>query len=107
MAEIYTIMDNEQMILFGGHFIPTWDSSDHFNFVCAKHPVLARILKVQSVMPREPTIHFLLQCPVCGECGVRKIYPINQPSIGMVTLTNESVVKHVMTDYEYEEKGKE
>ena len=31
---IYSILDQEWKMIGGGHFIPTWDSTDHLHFAC-------------------------------------------------------------------------
>ena len=61
-----------------GKFLPSWDDTDHFQFVCNKCHCAADILTVKFVREYTKTagsaIYFFLGCPCCGRVGQRKIY---------------------------------
>lgn len=64
------------------HFIPTWDSTDHFHFCCADCRVMADVLQAQFLpypideMGKKKlyAIMLFLGCPQCGSTGMRKMY---------------------------------
>jgi hypothetical protein len=70
-----------------GNFIPCYDSTDHFSFVCAKCKTPADVLTMDFTphMKSPPktkcsTLLFILKCPKCDTVGIRKIhlqYPHN------------------------------
>jgi hypothetical protein len=62
-------------------FIPSWDSTDHFNFVCADCKTPADIITADFTpkMKGRPNtklscLLFILKCPKCGTVGIRRIY---------------------------------
>ena len=59
-----------------GSFVPVFDQTDHFHFVCVKCHEVADVLWVErnDGYANTPTIYFILRCPKCGAQGFRKIY---------------------------------
>jgi len=62
-------------------FLPTWDDTDHLQFVCGICLAVADILAVSvtdvpDVIDERArfTLRFFLRCPMCGATGVRKVY---------------------------------
>lgn len=75
---IYTTVDPDTVMTHGGCFLPTWDGTDHFHFVCRRCKTVADILQV-IFNPNygggvKYSLHFILGCPRCGITGQRKIY---------------------------------
>jgi len=61
----------------GEDFIPTWDTTDHLNFVCAECHAKATILAVEfypNINAVGAALYFRLKCPNCKNTGQRKIY---------------------------------
>jgi hypothetical protein len=64
------------------HFIPTWDSTDHFHFCCADCRVMADVLQADFLpYPIDAegknkifAIMLYFGCPQCGSTGMRKMY---------------------------------
>jgi hypothetical protein len=78
-VEIYKSKTYKKDQLYGvggsNNFIPAFDYSDHFQFVCSKCKDLATVLRVGIYGDNSnKCIEFLLECPTCGTHGVRKIY---------------------------------
>ena len=57
-------------------FVPVFDLTDHFHFVCARCKEISQVLSVirDDSYANTPTIYFWLKCPICGAVGARKIY---------------------------------
>jgi hypothetical protein len=76
-AIVYSLLDMDGCVLIGGaHFLPTWDSTDHFNFAC-DCGAIAEIVEVKyrpDYPVEEDTLFFYLECPKCGRTGQRKTY---------------------------------
>ena len=75
---IYSILDRESYLIRGDHFLPTWDTTDHFHFVCGKCKGVADVLEIrfdpQYGSDVKYALFFYLGCRVCGATGQRKIY---------------------------------
>lgn len=72
---IYQCVSN--LITQGEDFIPTWDNTDHLNFVCEECHAKATILAVEffpNINEVGATLYFRLKCPSCKRTGQRKIY---------------------------------
>lgn len=53
----------------------TWDSTDHFAFVCPDCGCDLHIRKTEDILVQgERCIRFYLKCPVCSRDYYRKIY---------------------------------
>jgi len=70
-----------EICINGDNFVPTWDSTDHFNFACSKCKSASDILRVEvypdrgfDEVSKSGAIYFYLGCPKCGATGQRKIY---------------------------------
>jgi len=74
---VYSAVNLETLHIMSGEFTPSWDSTDHFHFVCDRCGVVADILQVRYV-PNYPNVSyalfFYLGCVKCGATGQRKIY---------------------------------
>jgi len=57
-------------------FVPVFDATDHFHFVCPKCREIADVLLVErdDSYAKTPTVYFHLRCPICGAKNFRKIY---------------------------------
>lgn len=55
---------------------PVFDSTDHMHFACGQCKEITTTLLVyrDDSYANTPTIYFLMRCPKCGKCGIRKIY---------------------------------
>ncbi|MEM4497583.1 MAG: hypothetical protein QW692_02015 [Nitrososphaerota archaeon] len=76
---IYRNVEEDSILIKGDIFIPTWDDTDHFHFVCAKCKSVAHVLAIDLRSPRTLgfpgfSLRFMLGCPDCGATGQRKIY---------------------------------
>lgn len=75
---IYTALDGESYSIGGDVFLPTWDSTDHFHFVCKKCKAVADVLAVKFNTRYgggvKHALFFYLGCRKCGATGQRKIY---------------------------------
>lgn len=64
--------------IHGDVFLPTWDSTDHFHFVCKKCKSVADVLMVKFNTNYgggvRYALFFYLGCRSCGVTGQRKIY---------------------------------
>lgn len=74
-----TIFQSVDIVLTQGNmFLPTWDGTDHFNFVCSNCHAVADVLSVEfyPTLGEEigSAIYFHLGCPECGKTGQRKMY---------------------------------
>jgi len=68
--------DPEKHFAVSVGFTPTFDPADHLHFAsdCCKRPAIILLVRRNDAYANTPTIWFTLQCPKCGECGIRKIY---------------------------------
>lgn len=77
-GEVYSILDREYHFIGGGEFDPTWDTTDHFHFICHACLTAADVLEVKLHSPYgggiKYALFFYLGCPKCGATGQRKIY---------------------------------
>jgi hypothetical protein len=75
---IYTALDEETVSIHGGRFLPTWDSTDHFHFICEECKSVADVLRVKFDANYgggvKYALFFYLGCRKCGASGQRKIY---------------------------------
>jgi hypothetical protein len=75
---IYNIIDDETILIKADNFIPSWDSTDHFKFVCRDCKNPADVLRVWFYNNKKRDVknilYFYLGCPKCGNTGIRKIY---------------------------------
>jgi hypothetical protein len=56
-------------------FLPVFDYSDHLQFACTTCKEVAVILQVKKeTCANTPILYFLMLCPKCGGCGMRKVY---------------------------------
>jgi len=66
-----------KLATFAGRFLPTWDDTDHFHFVCMNCHGVADVLQVDFI-PKYANVgealFFHLGCSNCGRTGQRKIY---------------------------------
>jgi len=73
---IYLAVDN--LMIQGDEFLPTWDTTDHFHFVCAGCHCVANVYEIIFVPKYSgqvgASLHFFLSCPECEKSGQRKIY---------------------------------
>jgi len=78
-------------------FIPTWDSTDHLHFCCAKCACAADVLRV-GFYPNYPgdakgtrmyALFIYLGCPKCGATGFRKIYFKPMSFYGQIAFTDK------------------
>lgn len=80
---IYSVLDRETHLIKGDCFLPTWDTTDHFHFVCEKCKGVADVLMVKFVSDYSDDIKyalfFYLGCRKCGASGQRKIYLDRRP----------------------------
>ena len=83
---VYSAVDPDSMMIGGGEFTPSWDSTDHFAFVCNKCGVVADILQVRYVADYADSdgrplyaLFFYLGCVKCGATGQRKAYLARRP----------------------------
>lgn len=80
MVKVKIVWKREEEIEIGtfGDFNPSWDDTDHFQFVCNKCGKIALTRKVEYVTypkPKlDPCLHIQLFCPECKRAGQRKIY---------------------------------
>ena len=74
----YSAVDEEALAIGGGVFLPTWDDTDHFHFVCKACKCVADVLGVRFKGKYgedvDHALFFYLGCPSCGQTGQRKIY---------------------------------
>jgi len=75
---VYTHVDPEYLAIHGNRFLPTWDGTDHFHFVCWECKSVADVLAVK-LDPNYGSdvkfaLFFYLGCSRCGKTGQRKIY---------------------------------
>lgn len=68
--------DPEKHCGLATRFIPVFDTTDHLHFACDRCREIAIMLQVKrdDSYANTPTIYFLMLCPKCGNCGIRKIY---------------------------------
>lgn len=90
---IYSLLDPEAgYMITGDHFLPTWDSTDHFHFVCGECKTVADVLEVKALHPYgsgiKCAIFFYLGCPACGNSGQRKIYLDRRPEAAGYQVTH-------------------
>lgn len=75
---IYSVLDQDNYLIHGDSFLPTWDETDHFHFVCKKCKSVADVLEVRFITNYSKTVKyalfFYLGCRKCGATGQRKIY---------------------------------
>jgi len=83
---VYSAVDPETLAIRGGDFVPSWDSTDHFHWICQRCKVVTDVLQVRY-MPgysngegsRLYALFFYLGCVKCGATGHRKIYLARRP----------------------------
>jgi len=82
-GKIYSILGRGSHFIGGGHFLPTWDETDHFNFVCQKCKGVADVLQVKHYdnysNEVKHALFFYFGCRVCGATGQRKMYLDRRP----------------------------
>jgi hypothetical protein len=67
--------DPEKHAWIDGWAVPVFDSTDHFHFACYGCKEICIILRVDvKDYPETRTISFLMVCPKCGKCCIRKIH---------------------------------
>lgn len=75
---LYSTIDSDTILIGGDSFLPTWDSTDHFRFVCEKCKTVADVIQVDFTNKYceevKYALFFYLGCPECGATGQRKIY---------------------------------
>lgn len=80
---LYSAIDEQSVLIGGSRFLPTWDETDHFHFVCAKCKSVADILQVRFDANYgkdvKYALFFYLGCRKCGATGQRKIYLDRRP----------------------------
>ena len=82
----------------GSDFIPMWDSTDHFNFCCAKCGCAADVLEVDfypnysgdAKGTKMYALFIFLGCPKCGATGFRKIYLKPKSFHGQIAFTEKA-----------------
>jgi hypothetical protein len=74
LGTVYSVLDQESILIGGSGFLPTWDETDHLHFACAGCNNIADILQVFLKRDGLFTLFFWLGCPNCGATGQRKIY---------------------------------
>jgi ferredoxin len=74
LGTVYSILDQESILIGGSEFLPTWDKTDHLHFACGGCNHVADILQVFLTRDGLFTLFFWLGCPNCGATGQRKIY---------------------------------
>jgi len=93
---IYSILDRESYLIRGDHFLPTWDTTDHFHFVCGKCKGVADVLEIrfdpQYGSDVKYALFFYLGCRVCGATGQRKIYLDRRPDLCYCQQTFDKIV---------------
>ena len=80
---IYSAINEEAISIHANRFLPTWDDTDHFHFVCAKCKGVADVLQVRFDTNYSKDVKyalfFYLGCRKCGSTGQRKIYLDRRP----------------------------
>jgi hypothetical protein len=75
---IYTAVDPESFLIGAAHFLPTWDTTDHFRFACEACKSVADVLAVRFCSHYDSEVKyalfFYLGCRKCGATGQRKIH---------------------------------
>lgn len=75
---VYTIINHGDYVIEGHHFIPCWNTTDHFHFVCESCKSIADVLEVKLETDHSNEVKFSLffhlGCPNCKRTGQRKIY---------------------------------
>ncbi|RLI19017.1 hypothetical protein DRO54_09280 [Candidatus Bathyarchaeota archaeon] len=93
--------------IHGGRFLPTWDGTDHFHFVCAKCKGVADVLAVKFCTDYgggvKYALFFYLGCRKCGATGQRKIYLDRRPDACMfqIAFDGENVYYYREADEPY------
>ena len=75
---IYNILDYDKYVMIGGTiFYPSWDSTDHFSFICGGCHSVADVVKVFFINKErydKDALFLYLECRECHATGKRKIY---------------------------------
>lgn len=78
---VYSVIEPDSVLIRGGNFIPTWNSTDHLAFACSECNQGADVLEVRTKRYGDRyALYFYLGCPGCGATGQRKIYLDGSPS---------------------------
>ena len=72
-TRIYSILDGVGIYGLGSHFRMSWDSTDHFAFICSKCFHVAEVTAV-TIRHDDHCLTFSLACPECKATGARKMY---------------------------------
>jgi hypothetical protein len=82
-GKIYSILKRGSRIISRNHFLPTWDGTNHFHFICEECKGVADVLEVRLKLLRGTDQKFVLSfyfgCRVCGATGQRRIYLDRHP----------------------------
>ncbi len=101
---IYSLIDQESKIFDASNFLPTWDSTDHFHFVCQKCKSVADVLEGKFSRSYGGGVNyalfFRLGCRRCGATGQRKIYLDNLPDACKFQKTFHDCVLYLYGDDE-------
>jgi hypothetical protein len=83
-------------------FIPAWDSTDHFLWVCKNCKHVAKVCNVFTINKKGvgPTLYFILCCERCKNKGQRKIYLMNSDKdvVGEVIATQTESLYNLLKD---------